>query len=130
MKLILWILSLIGILLVFVSTTNYGIGISPDSISYISAAKSLLSGNGFVTYDGAPFTLFPPLFPGILALLGLAGIDILIGLRFLNSIIFGLIIFFSGRLFQANIQSRQLVILGTVTILVFPLILGVSVNAL
>ncbi len=47
--------------------TTHGPGVTPDSVAYLSAADSLLRGEGFLQYTGAPLTEWPPLFPAILA---------------------------------------------------------------
>lgn len=50
--------------------TDYGLGVSPDSISYIEAARSLLAGEGFFVNSG-PLVHFPPIYPLLLAGVGL-----------------------------------------------------------
>ena len=67
------LLSAAGALVVFFGTSRFGIGISPDSVNYISCARELIKGNGFISYDGTPFTLWPPLYPTLLGILGLLG---------------------------------------------------------
>ncbi len=52
-----------GVLLCLVCTSRYGVGVSPDSANYLSAARSLLSGTGFRYCDGGIYTHWPPLFP-------------------------------------------------------------------
>src|SRR5262249_28604412 len=78
--------------------TSQSVGLSPDSASYIGAALSLLSGKGFMVprYAGlpgngewAPLVWFPPLFPAILAIPGIVGIDPLVGARWVNAFFFG-----------------------------------------
>jgi len=96
--LVLIIFSLIGMTLVFIGTCKYGTGLCPDSVRYISTARNLLSGNGYVKYDGSLFMRWPPLFPTVLAILGLLGIEPLDGARFVNIAAFGLIIFAFGQL--------------------------------
>lgn len=44
--------------------------LSPDSISYLSAAAHLRSGDGLTEFTGAPFTVFGPVFPLLLAVGG------------------------------------------------------------
>jgi len=123
------ILGLIGVALVLLSTSLYGVGISPDSTSYISAARSLLSGSGYLRYDGGPFVQWPPLFPTLLAALGLIGIEPLDGARFVNAFIFGFIVFTSGQLFLKRIRSKVLAILGSLSILLSMPLLSVSIMA-
>ena len=107
-------LSLAGALVVFFGTSRFGIGISPDSVNYISCARELINGKGFISYDGTPFTLWPPLYPALLRILGLLGIDPVIGARILNVLVFGLIIYCTGQLFSMCLRSRFLIISGTI----------------
>jgi len=103
-----------GTLVVFFGTSQFGIGISPDSVNYISCARELIRGNGFLSYDGTPFTLWPPLYPALLGTLGLTGIDPVTGARILNILVFGLIIFCTGQLFRSCLRSSFLIISGTI----------------
>ena len=128
-RLIFLILSLIGVGIVFLSTSRYGVGISPDSVAYISSAKSLLSGSGYLLYNGRPLVDWPPLFPTLLATLGLVGISPIEGARLVNAIVFGLIIFSSGQLFLGYLKSKTLALCGAVFILLSVPLLTVSVMA-
>ena len=110
------ILSFVGVGTVFISTSLYGAGLSPDSVGYISAARSLLSGDGYTRYHGDVLVHWPPLFPTLLAVLGLAGIEPLVGARIINILAFGLTIFFSGQLLRMYLRSNSLVILGTASV--------------
>ena len=56
------------VVLVLVSTSQ-GIGVSIDSVSYAAAATSVASGQGLLSYDGMPLTIFPPGYPLLLGLL-------------------------------------------------------------
>jgi len=80
--------------------TSKGIGISPDSTIYVDAARSLLDGRGLTMFSNTgervPMTLYPPLFPALLAGLGVAGVDVLDGARWLNVLLFGANIFMVG----------------------------------
>jgi hypothetical protein len=115
---ILLLVSFIGIALILVYTSRYGIGITPDSITYREAAQNLLSGKGLLYHNANQiFARWPPLFPALLSLFELFGVEILFGARILHAIIFGLIIFAAGQFFRATIRSRALVILGTISVL-------------
>lgn len=102
-------------------------GLSPDSVVYISGARSLLSGNGFSipSYAGhlVPVVQYPPLFSACLATLGLAGLDPLEGARWLNLILFaanvtlvGLAVHVATNCFGASALSSLL------TALSFPMV--------
>ncbi len=126
---ILAILSLTAIVMVLRSTSLCGAGMSTDAICYVSAARHLLEGKGYLDYDGRPYTHWPPLLPTILALLGLVGIEPLDGTRFVNAVSFGLIVFTSGSLFLHQLKSKLLVISGAVTVLMSFALLKISVYA-
>jgi 4-amino-4-deoxy-L-arabinose transferase-like glycosyltransferase len=68
---------------------QYGPGVSPDSVTYLQTAKSLLAGQGYMTY-GNPMTHFPPLYSTMLALGGLIPIKLISVSRLVQSAIFAL----------------------------------------
>ncbi|MBI4489679.1 MAG: hypothetical protein HY694_11385 [Deltaproteobacteria bacterium] len=72
--------------------TKWGVGLSPDSTAYISAARNLLSGKGLsvLSYSGelTPMTHYPPLFSTLLAGVGFMGVDPVEGARWLNVVLF------------------------------------------
>lgn len=115
--LFLGLLGLMGAALVLISTSRYGVGLSPDAVKYVSTARNLLSGNGYLQYDGTPFVRWPPLYPTLLALIGLAGVEPLSGARLLNALVYGLTVFASGKLFLAHIRSRGLALFGAAAVL-------------
>lgn len=47
--------------------TSRGAGLSPDSIAYVSAARSLAAGEGLTLWSGEPLVDWPPLYPTVLA---------------------------------------------------------------
>ena len=58
----------LAILLILLSTSKFGPGISADSVAYMHAAKSLAEGKGFEYFGfNAPFIQWPPLFSSLLA---------------------------------------------------------------
>lgn len=90
--LFLVVLAMVGVVILLFATT-LGAGISPDSMVYIGAARNLLSGRGLsMSFGGdkaAPMTHYPPLFPTLLAVIGIFGMDPLDGARWLNVFLFG-----------------------------------------
>jgi len=96
-------LILVTILLVFpvlgglalLSATPFGIGIYSDSAMYLLTARSLANGAGW-TIGGDPVTVFPPLYPALLAIPALLGGDIIDGARWVQMIIWMANILLSG----------------------------------
>jgi hypothetical protein len=121
--------ALAGFAAVWLATARYGAGISPDSVSYISAARNLLHGEGLVRFDGLQFVLWPPLFPALLALLGLVGIDPLLGARLINAAAFGLAVPVAALFLRRCLQSRSLTAIGTVAVLTAPPLLYTATKA-
>lgn len=69
--------------------THRGPGVSPDSTTYIEAARSLLAGNGFFV-RGKAMTHYPPAYPLLLGLVGFLNHgDILLAARLLAALLFG-----------------------------------------
>jgi hypothetical protein len=68
-KIYLALAAFIGLGFILVVTHQYGAGVSSDAARNLATAESLLQGKGFVDMLGAPFVLWPPLYPLILAAL-------------------------------------------------------------
>ena len=71
--------------LVLVATSS-GPGISPDSISYVSGARSLAAGNGVLDYTGDNLSTFPPGLSILMSLLLRVGLDLEVAAIALNLI--------------------------------------------
>jgi len=66
-KIYLTIVAIFGLGFILIVTHRYGAGVSSDAARNLAAAESLLQGKGFVDMLGAPFVLWPPLYPLLLA---------------------------------------------------------------
>ena len=88
-----------GVSLLFLSTP-WGVGIFPDSTSYIAAARSLLRGEGLMAVPewgrNVPYTQYAPHISILLAGIGILGVDPLIGAKGLHLFLFGTNIFLPG----------------------------------
>lgn len=87
------ILSLISVTItsmgiMFYATQNWGIGVSPDSITYLDAGNSFYE-QLTLTARGDTLTHYPPLYPILLAGTRLGTDDILTGARWLNILLLG-----------------------------------------
>ncbi len=93
--------SFLGMAAVIYLTQHGGLGISPDSIYYISAAHSVREGHGFMQFDDKPFVLFPLVYPSFLVLVEfICNRDIVVVAPYLNACLFGLTIFFAGAMLE------------------------------
>jgi hypothetical protein len=78
------LLCLASTALILCCTAQYGVGVTPDSVAYISAARNLAMGNGLKIYDKSPYISWPPLYPLLLAGLEFIKVDSFDGARLIN----------------------------------------------
>ena len=57
------------------SISRYGLGTSRDSAEYLFTSLNLLRGNGFASFSGQPYVLWPPLYPILLAFIQRLGVS-------------------------------------------------------
>lgn len=130
-KILLAIIGLIGASFIILLVSHYGVGVSPDSVYYISVARHVADGTGFVGYDGYYYVLQPPFYPLLLATIKiLFSIDPLVSAGYLNAFLFGLIVYYSGLFLLNHLKSLPLIILGTISILVSFVLIQISFIAL
>ena len=111
-------LALLGAALILARQVNYGIGLFPDSTIYISVARHLLEGEGFVQLTNKElYVRRSPLYPLLLATASLFGFDPLDVAGPLNAAIFGLTIFVAGHYLRQRIHSRFLILWTCLAIL-------------
>jgi hypothetical protein len=85
--------------------TQWGIGASPDSITYIAGARSLAAGLGYA-FNG-PITHFPPMFSTLLSFSGAVGVDPLDGARWIQAFLLAANIVLTGSLIYAGLKGRS-----------------------
>lgn len=113
--------SLIGAGLILAREVNYGVGTTLDSVAYISAARNAADGNGFVVlHDQSHFVNYPPLFPMLLALADLLGVDPLRAAGYLNAASYGAAVFIASAWLRRRVRSALLVAWATVALIVAP----------
>ena len=113
----------LGVGLVLLRQASYGPQLPWDGINYITVARNLLAGNGFVDLYHEPLTLWPPLYPAMLAGGGLFGIDPYSLAGPLNAVIFGLTVLLAGWWLRRELRSRVLWLWGCFSIaLALPLV--------
>lgn len=122
--------ALIGFSAILMATCRYGIGLSPDSVGYISAARNLLAGKGATLFNGQPLVYQPPLYPLVLAAFSFCtGLDPLCSARIVNAAAFAAILLLTGGLLAYRFRIAILpAVFGVLFTLSGPL-LGVSLRA-
>lgn len=100
--------SLLGAGLVLARSWTYGTGLAWDSINYFAVARNLLAGEGFTDFDGTPSTLWPPLYPLLLAAASLGLFDPAEVAGFVGVVVFALTIFVLSGFLRERLASRFL----------------------
>ena len=96
-------------ILVLLLTRHNGLGISPDSIYYMSTADSFLAGNGFYQFDNKPFVMFPVFYPITLSVVKfIVGISFLQVAPYFNAFLFGASIFMCGIILEESNHRKWL----------------------
>ena len=125
---ILIILSVVGGLLILLSTSAGGIGTSPDAINYMAAAKSLVNGNGFLRFNSAiPLVHWAPLYPTFLAGIQLISRifppDFAETIRFTHAILYSLMILATGHLYLRYLTSHVTALIAIIWVVCgFPIL--------
>ena len=114
--LLIVVLAGLGTAHILVRTAPYGAAVAPDSVFYLSTALNFLAGEGWRDFMGEPLTMWPPLFPLLLAAFGWVGIDPLEAGRWINAAAFGLTILVAGCWLRSNLRSRWLVLAAAATL--------------
>src|SRR5690349_6551427 len=103
------LLSLLGMILVFLVTYRFGPGLSTDGAKYLSSAQNLLEGKGLNDYLNDPLTQFPPLYSLLIAGISLVTrLDVFLTAQYLNILTFGLVIWLAGYFFYKVFPNEPL----------------------
>jgi 4-amino-4-deoxy-L-arabinose transferase-like glycosyltransferase len=130
-KVLLGILGITGTVLVLLTTSQYGAGLSTDSVAYIATARNMAHGLGATSLDGNPLVLQAPFYSLLLACIDrLFGVDPLSSAPVVNALILGLLVYVSGSLISRHLtQGYVFALLGAAAVLLSPALFGVSVMA-
>src|ERR1700745_905222 len=91
------VFSILGFYFIYLMTRHSGIGLSPDSVIYLSAARNFRLGNGLIQFDHIPLVDFPAFYPVFLGTLSfILRLDALIFSPVLNGFLFATVIYLSG----------------------------------
>ena len=125
------VLAVSGGVLVYTQVFPYGAHLNTDSFSYLSAARSLLSGEGYLIFGGSGKTdLWPPIYPALLALASLvSGMDPLAVIDPFNAIIFGLTVLVLGRWLNWRLEHRPLMVWACLAALFIEPVVWVATHA-
>src|SRR4051794_28872743 len=114
---------------VLVATSRYGIGIGPDSVTYLDGARSLADGHGYAQND-APITAFAPGYSAVLSVLVRFGLSAPTAARLLAVMAFVATTWVSYVLVRRHVRSPRVVMVATVFVGCSAVLLSVFEEAL
>ena len=106
----LWLLGGVGTGSIILREFNSGVILERDSPLYISVARNLLEGAGFIDLYGNNLITAAPLFTVVVALVSSVGIDAITAAAYANAVIFGLITVATTTWLRRHIESRFLIL--------------------
>ncbi|HSO96492.1 MAG TPA: hypothetical protein VLV81_10670 [Acidimicrobiia bacterium] len=109
--------------------TRHGPGMSPDSVTYLSAARNLAAGHGYADFTGQALTTFPPGYPALVAVLHVLGLSIATGARLVNAVSFGAVVLLAGVLIRRHTSSRAVTLGATALVAVSPALINIASTA-
>ena len=94
-----------GCLFIYYFTRHSGIGISPDSVTYLSTADNIRDNFSFTDFNGLPMVDFPLGYPSLLAIISLlTGTEVIQLIPILNCILFTGVIILTSVIIQGSQQ--------------------------
>lgn len=96
--------------LFMVAVWKYGVGIGPDSISYMTAANHLLAFEPITSYAGKPYVSWPLVYPILIALMKIVFHDSVWGITFLHLagyLFYSLLLFYLLKNIQIDENNRS-----------------------
>lgn len=131
LSLLLGLIASIGAAHILVRSSVHGLLLNWDAMAYLSTAENLAAGKGLRNYSYDVFpTWYPPFYPIFLAFLNLFGVSVSEASRFVNIVVFGLIILLTGHWLSQYIRSSLLVIGAAVLIMTSHVITQIASYAL
>ncbi len=119
--LLLTVLAVLGAILILAREATYGVGLQGDWATYISTARNLQAGKGFVQIYGWNYWHWPPLYPMLLAAVSLGIFDPYAVAGPLNAAVFGLTLFVAGQFLRWHVQQIFLIWACLAIMLALPL---------
>ena len=113
-------IAFLGAAHILLRTSTYGAMLGNDAFNYLSAAESLVVGEGLLSPGGGRIAVFAPFFPMAMAFLSLFGIEPVDGGRFLNATAFGLLILVSGLWLSRRLESPPIALGVAVAVMASP----------
>lgn len=78
------------------SISKYGLGVSTDATAYMFTGANWIHGNGLIDFSGGQYVLWPPLYPMLIGFLHLTGLSTFAAAHVIQFTAFGLVAYSSA----------------------------------
>lgn len=103
------IAAIIGFYAIYLFTSYSGVGLSPDSLMYASAADSFQSHGNMITFTGGPITFFPVFYPFLLGIIQFfSKVNSTEAGAMINCFLFAGVIFTSGWIMEKFVSHSRI----------------------
>src|SRR5579871_2020639 len=97
-----------GFLIILIYTRHSGIGISPDSVVYMSVARNIHAHGALLDFNARPLVIFPAFYPAFLsAIMFITTLDPMQFAPILNAFLFALVIHLSGWIMEKFLTTSK-----------------------
>jgi hypothetical protein len=111
------IVGIVSGLFLLIATQKFGLGYTNDSINYMRIAENIWLGEGFYYSNGVPFVRYAPLYPMLLSISHLFGVDTLTFARAIHIFLYGFFMAILVYWFRRLGNSGFTLILGSIILL-------------
>jgi len=102
-----FIFACIGFYAIYLYTSYSGVGLSPDSLMYASAADHFQAHGSFITFTGGPITFFPVFYPFFLGVIEfISRVNPIEAGAMINRLLFAGVVFTSGWIMSRFVSDR------------------------
>lgn len=109
------VVALLSFLIFFIAINSFGLGITNDSVNYLSAAQSLP--DALMKADGTPYTEWPPLFPILLSLGNILNLNLVFFAALFHGIVLISTNLISFYLLKTNLRSKSILAFSSILLI-------------
>ncbi|MBS1502816.1 MAG: hypothetical protein JST32_12190, partial [Bacteroidetes bacterium] len=104
-----FIFACIGFYAIYLFTSYSGVGLSPDSLMYASAAEHFKAHGNFITFTGTPITFFPVFYPFFLGIIDfISRVNPVEAGAMINRFLFAAVVFTSGWIMERFLSHSRI----------------------
>ncbi|HVS90752.1 MAG TPA: hypothetical protein VHE59_01885 [Mucilaginibacter sp.] len=104
-----FIFACIGFYAIYLFTSYSGVGLSPDSLMYASAAEHFKAHGNFITFTGTPITFFPIFYPFFLGIIDfISRVNPVEAGAMINRFLFAAVVFTSGWIIERFLSHSRI----------------------